>query len=129
MLTRRDLLSAGVTCLATASLRGQTRPGGMASRHVTPQRPGQHSSRPFRAKFTDIAASAGLRESSVCGHNDRADYVIEAMGCGVAFVDFDNDGWLDLLVLSGSRFGDPPATASNRLYRNNRNGTFTDVTV
>ena len=43
------------------------------------------------------------------------------MGCGVAFLDFDNDGWLDVLVLSGSRFGDPPANASNRLYRNNGN--------
>jgi len=76
----------------------------MVSRHVTPQRPGQHSSLPFRAKFSDIAGTAGLRESSVCGHSDHADYVIEAMGCGVAFLDFDNDGWLDILVLSGSRF-------------------------
>jgi hypothetical protein len=54
--------------------------------------------------------------------------VIEAMGCGVAFLDFDNDGWLDILVLSSSRFGDPPADASNRLYKNNRDSTFTDVT-
>jgi enediyne biosynthesis protein E4 len=101
----------------------------MASRHVAPQASGFHSSRPFQAKFTDVAAAAGLREASVCGHSDHADYVIEAMGCGVAFLDFDNDGWLDILVLSGSRFGDPSGTASNRLYRNNRNGTFTDVTV
>ena len=50
------------------------------------------------------------------------------MSCGVAFFDYDNDGWLDILVLSGSRFGDPPADASNRLYKNNRDGTFTDVT-
>ncbi len=64
----------------------------------------------------------------VAGHLQRADYVIEAMSCGVAFLDYDNDGWLDILVLSGSRFGDPPSDASNRLYRNNRDGTFTDVT-
>ena len=50
------------------------------------------------------------------------------MSCGAAFFDYDNDGWLDILVLSGSRFGDPPADASTRLYKNNRDGTFTDVT-
>lgn len=64
----------------------------------------------------------------VCGHPNHADYVIEAMSCGVAFLDYDNDGWLDILVLTGSRFGDPPATASVRLYKNNRDRTFTDVT-
>ena len=64
----------------------------------------------------------------IAGHTDRVDYIIEAVSCGVAFIDFDNDGWLDLLVLSGSRFGDPPPDASNRLYKNNRDGTFSDVT-
>ena len=64
----------------------------------------------------------------IAGHRERADYMIEAMGCGVAFFDYDNDGWLDILVLTGSRFGDPPADATNRLYKNNRDGTFTDVT-
>jgi hypothetical protein len=58
----------------------------------------------------------------------RAPYVIEAMSCGAAFFDYDNDGWLDILVLTGSRFGDPPATASKRLYKNERGGIFTDVT-
>ena len=40
----------------------------------------------------------------------------------------NHDGWLDILVLTGSRNGDPPGGASNRLYKNNRDGTFTDVT-
>jgi len=101
---------------------------GMASRHVNPTPRGKQSGLPFNAHFTDIAKAAGLREVTVCGHVNRVDYVIEAMGCGAAFLDYDNDGWLDVLVLSGSRFGDPPADASNRLYRNNRDGTFTDVT-
>ncbi|MFZ0595127.1 MAG: CRTAC1 family protein, partial [Bryobacteraceae bacterium] len=73
-------------------------------------------------------AAAGLKGVTVCGHPHRADYVIDAMGCGAAFVDFDNDGWMDILVLSSSRYGDPPSDASNRLYKNNRDGTFTDVT-
>ena len=100
----------------------------MASRGVSAAPRGKPSGRPFHASFTDIAEQAGLKEIVVSGHPGRADYVIEAMSCGAAFLDYDNDGWLDILVLSGSRFGDPPATASTRLYKNNRNGTFTDVT-
>ena len=89
----------------------------------------KRSGLPFPAQFTDIAQQAGLKHVVVAGHPNRADYVIEAMSCGAAFFDYDNDGWIDILVLSGSRFGDPPATASNRLYKNNRDGTFTDVTA
>jgi hypothetical protein len=48
------------------------------------------------------------------------------MGCGAAFLDYDNDGWLDIIVLTGLRL--PPDGAIIRLYRNNRDGTFTDVT-
>jgi len=89
---------------------------------------GKPSGLPFHCRLTDIAAQAGLVHPVVSGHPQHADYVTEAMSCGVAFFDFDNDGWLDILVLTGSRFGDPPPTASNRLYKNNRDGTFTDVT-
>lgn len=75
-----------------------------------------------------MAREAGLRDIMVSGHPAHVDYIIEAMSGGVAFFDYDNDGWLDVLTLTGSRFGDPPPTASNRLYRNNRDGTFSDVT-
>ncbi len=101
---------------------------GMSSRHVKSVPRGTKSGLPFNARFIDIAENSGLRNISICGHPKRVDYVIEAMGCGAAFLDYDNDGWLDVLVLSASRFGDPPTDASNRLYKNNRNGTFTDVT-
>jgi hypothetical protein len=47
----------------------------------------------------------------------------------VAFLDFDNDGWLDIFVLNGTRLDGAPEGATNRLYRNNRDGTFTDVTA
>jgi enediyne biosynthesis protein E4 len=100
----------------------------MVSRRVKAAPRGKPSGIPFHARFTDVGETAGLKEITVGGHPDRADYVIEAMGAGVAFLDYDNDGWLDVLVLTGSRYGDPPSNASNRLYKNNRNGTFTDVT-
>jgi enediyne biosynthesis protein E4 len=100
----------------------------MASRSVKPAPRAKPSGLPFHAHFIDVARQAGLKETVVAGHQDHNDYIVECMSCGVAFFDYDNDGWLDILVLSGSRFGDPPPTASNRLYRNNRDGTFTDVT-
>ena len=57
-------------------------------------------------------------------------YLPETMGPGVAFFDYDNDGWMDVfLVNSGtSDFYTPAAPPKNALYKNNRNGTFTDVT-
>jgi hypothetical protein len=121
-MTRRSIV--GLLAGGAIHLHGQ----GMVSRGVKPAARAKPSGLPFAARFTDVARQAGLKEIVVCGHPDRVDYVIEAMGCGVAFFDYDNDGWMDVLVLSGSRFGDPPPAASNRLYKNNRNGAFTDVT-
>jgi hypothetical protein len=129
-VSRRSVLS--LLSLAATRVFGQsagTRQGqGMASRGVKPAPRGRPSGRPFHARFTDVGRAAGLKEVVVSGHADRNDYIIESMSCGAAFLDYDNDGWLDIYVLSGSRFGDPPPGASNRLYKNNRDGTFTDVT-
>jgi len=100
----------------------------MASRGMKAAPRTKPSGLPFHARFTDIAQEAGLKQIVVSGHTNRADYVIEPISCGAAFFDYDNDGWMDVLVLSGSRFGDPPETASNRLYKNNRGGTCSDVT-
>jgi hypothetical protein len=124
-ITRRNLLS--LLALPAVPLSGQ-QPQGMASRGVKPAPRGKPSGLPFHARFTDVARQAGLNEIVVCGHPDRCDYIIETMSCGAAFLDYDNDGWLDIFVLTGSRFGDPPDSASNRLYKNNRDGTFRDVT-
>ena len=105
--------------------RGQNR--GMSSRGVAATPRGRPSGRPFHARFVNVAQSAGLRAPVVYGSAGRADYVLEAMGCGAAFLDYDNDGWLDILVLTGRRLQSTPAGAIIRLYRNNRDGTFSDV--
>jgi enediyne biosynthesis protein E4 len=123
LLTRRVVLS--LLALPPTHLFGQ----GMATRGARAAPAGKPSGIPFLAHFTDVAAQAGLTSIVVAGHPGRCDYIIETMSCGCAFFDYDDDGWLDILVLSGSRFGDPPPDASNRLYRNNRDGTFTDVTA
>jgi hypothetical protein len=101
---------------------------GIASRGVKPQPRGKASGIPFQARFVDVAQEAGLVSPVVYGERDKKEYILETVGCGCAFIDYDNDGWMDLFVLTGTRFGNAPAEASNRLYRNNRDGTFADVT-
>jgi hypothetical protein len=118
-LSRRGLLS-----LIPAPLLAQ----GVASRGVKPVPRGKPSGLPFHARFTDIAQEAGLHKPVVYGGVDRVMYILETVGCGVAFFDYDHDGWLDLLVLCGTRLEGDPQGATNRLYKNNRDGTFTDVT-
>src|SRR6202030_4342866 len=57
--------------------------------------------------------------------------LLETTGCGVAFYDYDNDGWLDIFLVNGSRLEGFPAGSepTSHLFRNNRDGTFTDVTA
>jgi hypothetical protein len=120
-ISRRDVMAAAFGTVGT--LWGQ-----MASRGVKPALRGKSSGMPFHSRLTNVAARAGLRAPVIYGAQDRNTYIIESIGCGAAFFDYDNDGWLDILLLSGTHIdGDPPG-ATNRLYRNNRDGTFTDVT-
>jgi hypothetical protein len=83
--------------------------------------------KPF-STFTDIAQSAGLTATMYYGAPEAVTYIIEEMGGGCAFFDYDNDGWIDIFILGGRTLEGVPPNASNRLYKNNRNGTFKDVT-
>jgi hypothetical protein len=82
------------------------------------------------ANFTDIAEKAGLTSQNVFGGVDTKKYIIETTGNGVAIFDYDNDGWPDIFLVNGTRLDGFPAgkAPTNRLYRNNHDGTFTDVT-
>lgn len=100
----------------------------MASRGVKSVARGKPSGKPFNARFTNVAKMAGLTRPLIYGGSTGFDYIVESMGTGVAFIDYDNDGWMDLFVPNGTRFGGAPAGTTNRLYRNNRDGSFTDVT-
>jgi enediyne biosynthesis protein E4 len=101
---------------------------GVASRGVTPTPRGKPSGKPFLSTFTDVAKQAGLHVPAVFGGRTSKTWLLETIGCGVAFIDYDNDGWLDIFVLNGTRFEDERGQG-NRLYKNNRDGTFTDVTA
>jgi hypothetical protein len=101
---------------------------GVATHTTKPLSRPAPSGRPFHAHFVDVAASAGLTSPTIYGGIDSKKYILEATGCGCAFIDYDNDGWMDIFILSGTRLEGAPPGTTNRLYKNNRDGTFTDVT-
>src|SRR6267154_4780446 len=80
-------------------------------------------------RFVDITQSAGIHFT----HNNGAfgeKYLPEALGPGCAFIDYDNDGYPDILFVNGQNFpGHRQAASTLKLYHNNHNGTFTDVTA
>jgi hypothetical protein len=93
----------------------------------------QHAkpSTPAIANFVDVAEKAGLTVPNVFGGIDTKKYIIETTGSGVAIFDYDNDGWPDIFLVNGTRLEGFAAGAgpTNRLYHNNHDGTFTDVTA
>ncbi len=81
--------------------------------------------------FTNVGRQAGLDALTVFGGKQENKYLLETTGCGIGFVDYDNDGWLDVFVVNGTTLegfpkGQEPA---NHLYRNKRDGAFEDVTA
>jgi hypothetical protein len=103
-------------------------PQGLSTHSAKPLARQAPSGRPFNAHFVDVAREAGLRAPIIYGSTEETKYLVEATGCGCAFIDYDADGWMDIFVLSGTRLDGAPPGTTNRLYRNNRDGTFTDVT-
>ena len=81
-------------------------------------------------KYVDVGKEAGLLAKTVLVGDENKDFLLSTTGGGIALFDYDNDGWLDIFVVNGWGLkafpkGEEP---TNHLYRNNRNGTFTDVT-
>jgi len=92
------------------------------------------SSKPTRdlgVTFVNVAEESGLHAKTIYGGEHKNKYLLETTGCGVAFYDYDNDGWLDIFLVNGTRLEGFPAgqEPTNHLFKNNRDGTFTDVTT
>ena len=84
---------------------------------------------PVAPVFIEVSQEAKLLFSHVNGASPQK-YIVETVGSGAGFLDYDNDGWMDVYLVNG---GATPATtpavsATNQLFRNNRDGTFTNVT-
>jgi hypothetical protein len=81
-------------------------------------------------QYVDIAKEAGLSAKTVLLGHESKDFLLSTTGGGIALFDYDNDGWLDIFVVNGWGLKDFPKgeEPTNHLYRNNHNGTFTDVT-
>jgi enediyne biosynthesis protein E4 len=95
---------------------------------------GHQASRPapgvkaFPVQFVDITQQAGIRFLHNTGAFGKK-YLPETMGSGCGFLDYNNDGWQDILLVNGMDWpGHKRRTSFPALYRNNQNGTFTDVT-
>ena len=86
---------------------------------------------PLGVSFVDVAAQSGLNAKTIFGGEGKNKYLLETTGCGLAFYDYDQDGWLDLFLVNGWRLEGFPAghEPTCHLFKNNRDGTFTDVTA
>ncbi len=104
-----------------ALIRSDTNASGTGSTEVATRPSGP-------IKFTDVTAQAGIHFK----HNSGAfgkKYLPETMGSGVCFLDYDNDGWQDILLVNSMDWpGHKSGKSFPALYHNNQDGTFTDVT-
>jgi hypothetical protein len=129
-MTRREILRAtagGLTVFFGACSRSSKKPESQVFDSAERELSG--SNRP-PVTFTDVTPQAGIDFVHSCG--SRTHQLPEDMGPGVAWGDYDNDGWPDLYLVNqpgpwGARPG--PDAPYSHLYRNNRDGTFTDVTL
>ena len=86
---------------------------------------------PLGLQFVDVIHQSGVNIETIYGGVGSNKYLLETTGCGLAWYDYDNDGWLDLFLVNGWRLeGFPSGEAPHcHLFKNNRDGTFTDVTA
>jgi hypothetical protein len=86
---------------------------------------------PLGVRFMEVLKDSGIGFKNIYGGEFHNKYLLETTGCGLAFYDYDDDGWMDLFFVNGWRLegfakGQEPYC---HLFKNNRDGTFTDVTV
>ena len=86
---------------------------------------------PLGVQFVDVAKQAGLNVETIFGGEHKNKYLLETTGCGAAFFDYDHDDWLDIFLVNGWRLEGFPKGHEpfSHLFKNNRDGTFTDVTL
>src|SRR6266403_1652952 len=125
------LLHSGLPRLSSCSRRHflQVLARGIGSYALSYGTFGQIAATTFPA-FEEVPGSASGLHWTHTAARSAEKYLPEATGPGCAFLDYDNDGWLDIYLVNSGKcdFFTPAQPLRNALYRNNRDGTFTDVT-
>src|SRR5205823_4074482 len=128
-------LSRSMLVLSFESVLALARPRWLRAASQTQQKPVPTKEDPsptgdLGVTFLNVARESGLNAKTIYGGEHKNKYLLETTGCGVAFYDYDNDGWLDIFLVNGTRLEGFPAGSepTSHLFRNNRDGTFTDVT-
>ena len=132
-LPRRRFLGSSLLVFGDTLMDALTTPlwGWRRSLILQPAAPSNQTS---PVQFVDVAREAGLNVPNVWGGIDHKGYIIaeaKKEGSGLAFFDYDNDGWLDIYLTNGTRLGEkwPAGKApTSQLFKNNRDGTFRNVT-
>jgi len=116
--------------LAMARPRWLRANSGMQQKTAPPKEEAAQSGN-LGVSFVKIGRESGLNAKTIFGGEHKNKYLLETTGCGVAFYDYDNDDWLDIFLVNGTRLEGFPAGSepTSHLFRNNRDGTFTDVTA
>jgi hypothetical protein len=124
-------LSRSALVLSLQNVLALARPRWLSGNPRQNANPPKEQSADLGISFLNVAREAGLNAKTIFGGEHKNKYLLETTGCGVAFYDYDNDGWLDIFLVNGTRLEGFPAGSepASHLFRNNRDGTFTDVTL
>jgi len=124
-------LSRSALVLSLENVLGLARPRGLLGNPRQNANPPKDQSADLGISFLNVARESGLNAKTIFGGEHKNKYLLETTGCGVAFYDYDNDGWLDIFLVNGTRLEGFPAGSepTSHLFRNNRDGSFTDVTL
>jgi hypothetical protein len=127
VLSLEDVLKIAVP----AQAQQNSRPTYDAKPKAAPKAPSPVTGTPLGFSFLDVAKSSGLNAKTIYGGEHKNRFLLETTGCGVAFYDFDHDDWIDLFLVNGTRLEGFPKGQEpiSRLFKNNRDGTFTDITA
>ncbi len=133
VLSLEDVLSLA---LPNRSNTATAQMGARPSYNIAPQDPPKAlpspiAGTPLGVSFIDVAKQSGLHIKTIYGGEHKNKYLLETTGCGVAFYDYDQDDWVDIFLVNGTRLEGFPRgqEPTCHLFKNNRDGTFTDVTV
>jgi hypothetical protein len=136
VLSFEDVLKLSEPLSAQTAAPAQTigsRPSYDVKPKAAPKAASPVTGTPLGFSFLDVAKSSGLNAKTIYGGEHKNRFLLETTGCGVAFYDFDHDDWIDIFLVNGTRLDADslpkgPAPIS-RLFKNNRDGTFTDITA